>query len=164
MTEQTNEFRLGVMQSFLRLKLLCERVMQPVLQKYGLTQVGLFVLLYVGHMDTCPTIGEMRCILNRDIPLNQGNFSALCKRMEQEGLLNRRRKKEDERAVLLELTPRGREVVKMMEGEFRHLDDLLYQYAEQDREAALAGIQTFITFIEHVADDIHLGEQNPAKG
>lgn len=164
LTEQPNEFRLAVMHNFLRLKLLVERIMQPILQRHGLTQVGLFVLLSIRHMEACPTIGEMRRMLNRSMPLNQGNFSSLCKRMEQEGLLNRRRKKEDERAVLLELTPHGAEVVAQVEEEFAALDRILTQYSEQERDNALMGFCAFTSFLEHVANEHHLGEQHPEKG
>lgn len=39
--------------------------------------------------------------------MNRGNCSTACKRLENEGLVRRRRKPEDERVVLIELTEEG---------------------------------------------------------
>ncbi|MCL1881307.1 MAG: MarR family winged helix-turn-helix transcriptional regulator [Oscillospiraceae bacterium] len=64
-----------------------------------------------GNIQTISKVAEQ-------LNTNQGNFSAICKKMEKSGLIIRKRSTEDERVVLLELTELGEEKVKLIQRRF----------------------------------------------
>jgi DNA-binding MarR family transcriptional regulator len=76
----------------------------PVLQSLGLTEIQAAILIEIESGNSC-TVGQLAERLNA----NQGNFSSLCKKMEQMGLIVRSRSREDERVVTPELTSLGKE-------------------------------------------------------
>lgn len=89
-----------------------ERASAPITKKSGLTPMQAAVLHFIScHCDS--TVGEVF----RSLEINQGNASSMCKRLEADGYITRRRSGEDERCVVLELTPRGRDSIAAIERE-----------------------------------------------
>jgi DNA-binding MarR family transcriptional regulator len=74
----------------------------PLLQALNLTYPQYLVLLVLWEQDglTVTALGER-------LHLNSGTLTPLLKRMEANGLLTRERAAEDERRVLVSLTPEG---------------------------------------------------------
>ncbi|TKW79125.1 MAG: MarR family transcriptional regulator [Bradyrhizobium icense] len=78
------------------------RFYKPLLDKLGLTYPQYLVMLVLWEEDGVPVkdIGER-------LFLDSGTLTPLLKRLEAAGLLKRTRSKEDERQVIVALTPQG---------------------------------------------------------
>ena len=78
------------------------RVYKPLLDKLGLTYPQYLVMLVLWEQDgvAVKEIGER-------LYLDSGTLTPLLKRMEAAGLVKRTRSTEDERQVLIALTPQG---------------------------------------------------------
>ena len=78
------------------------RVYKPLLKRLGLTYPQYLVMLVLWERDGLPVkdIGER-------LFLDSGTLTPLLKRLEGAALINRTRGTEDERQVLIALTPRG---------------------------------------------------------
>jgi MarR family transcriptional regulator, organic hydroperoxide resistance regulator len=78
------------------------RVYKPLLDKLGLTypQYLVMLVLWEGDDVTVKDIGER-------LFLDSGTLTPLLKRLEAAGLIKRTRSTEDERQVLIALTPQG---------------------------------------------------------
>jgi DNA-binding MarR family transcriptional regulator len=78
------------------------RVYKPLLDRLGLTYPQYLVMLSLWERDGVPIkdIGER-------LFLDSGTLTPLLKRLETAGLVRRTRSKEDERQVLIDLTPQG---------------------------------------------------------
>src|SRR5438034_11592979 len=78
------------------------RVYKPLLDKLGLTYPQYLVMLVLWERDGEPVknIGER-------LFLDSGTLTPLLKRLEAAGLIKRTRSTEDERQVLIALTPKG---------------------------------------------------------
>ncbi len=80
----------------------------PLLGPEGLTYPQYLTLLVLGETPDEPvTVGE----LGRRLHLDSGTVTPLLKRLEVMGIVHRRRDSDDERRVLVELTPDGFDVV-----------------------------------------------------
>lgn len=78
------------------------RVYKPLLDRLGLTYPQYLVMLVLWERDDVPLkdIGER-------LFLDSGTLTPLLKRIETAGLIKRTRSSEDERQVLIALTPQG---------------------------------------------------------
>ncbi|MGO9132813.1 MAG: MarR family winged helix-turn-helix transcriptional regulator [Methylovirgula sp.] len=79
------------------------RVYKPLLAPLGLTYPQYLVMLILWEKDDV-SVKEIGARLY----LDSGTLTPLLKRLEHSGLVTRRRGAEDERQVLITLTPRGR--------------------------------------------------------
>jgi DNA-binding MarR family transcriptional regulator len=79
------------------------RAYAPLLEPLGVTYPQYLVLLVLWERDGVPIkqLGER-------LSLDSGTLTPLCKRLEQQGLIERRRGDDDERLVRIHLTPTGR--------------------------------------------------------
>jgi DNA-binding MarR family transcriptional regulator len=92
------------------------RLFAPFLKKLGLTYPQYLVLVVLWERGA-QGVGELASALQMDL----GTLSPMLKRLEAKGLVTRRRQAEDERRVLVDLTPKGRSLRKRTEqmlGEF----------------------------------------------
>lgn len=78
------------------------RAYKPLLEPLGLTYPQYLVMMALWEKDTATvkTLGEM-------LGLDSGTLSPLLKRLEQAGLITRKRGTVDERQVMIALTPEG---------------------------------------------------------
>jgi DNA-binding MarR family transcriptional regulator len=78
------------------------RAYKPILDKVGLTYPQYLVMLVLWERAALPvkSIGEQ-------LDLDSGTLSPLLKRLEQNGLITRTRDPNDERQVIVSLTPKG---------------------------------------------------------
>lgn len=75
----------------------------PALERLGLTYTGYLTMLALWERD-----GARVSDLGKRLYLDSGTLTPLLKKLEKQGLLERRRCEEDERAVCIYLTARGR--------------------------------------------------------
>jgi DNA-binding MarR family transcriptional regulator len=79
------------------------RAYGPLLGELGLTYPQYLALLVLWETDRPVSVGE----LGNRLHLDSGTLTPLLKRLEQAGLVDRRRDDTDERRVLVHLTPTG---------------------------------------------------------
>ena len=92
------------------------RIFVPFLKKLGVTYPQYLVLVVLWERGA-QGVGELASALQMDL----GTLSPMLKRLEAKGLVTRRRQAEDERRVLVDLTPNGmslRKRTEQMLGEF----------------------------------------------
>jgi DNA-binding MarR family transcriptional regulator len=82
---------------------LIQRLYRPLLAPLGLTYSRYLVMLALWQREPL-SVGEICACLHLDV----GTLSPLLKRMEQAGLVTRARDRDDDRKVMVALTPRGR--------------------------------------------------------
>ncbi|MDR0223028.1 MAG: MarR family winged helix-turn-helix transcriptional regulator [Oscillospiraceae bacterium] len=121
-----------------------DKAVAPILEAEGLSmhQAGIIIGISSGDFRT---IGE----LAEHFSVNQGNFSAICKKLEKMGLVSRRRSSDDERVVIIELTELGKEktanVCKGMEELFRKADA-----SPEQLETIIAGYGAIIGLLNKI--------------
>lgn len=108
-------------------------VFHPIIDRYGLTIMQMRVLFEIRREDGCTVSG-----LSRRVCAAGTNVSALCKRLEREGLLERSRDPRDDRVVHITLTGEGRRTVDEVDALVTRAFPLLN---EEDAEVILDGMQ-----------------------
>lgn len=110
---------------------LITREYQPFLDKLGITYPQYLVLMILWEEDGKP-VNEIA----KKLILNTNTITPLLKRMEQQGIIKRRRSGQDERKVIVHLTKKGKQLQEeaavipeqlaglLAEGELK-LDDLV---------------------------------------
>jgi MarR family transcriptional regulator, organic hydroperoxide resistance regulator len=82
---------------------LITREYQPYLDKLGITYPQYLVLMVLWETDTI-TVNE----ISKKLILNTNTITPLLKRMETQGIIERHRSENDERKVIVNLTPKGK--------------------------------------------------------
>ena len=82
---------------------LIQRLYRPLLAPLGLTYSRYLVMLALWRREPA-SVGALCACLHLDV----GTLSPLLKRMEQAGLVTRMRDRDDDRKVIVALTPHGR--------------------------------------------------------
>lgn len=110
---------------------LITREYQPFLDKLGITYPQYLVLMILWEND-----GMAVNDIAKKLILNTNTITPLLKRMEQQGIIRRKRSRQDERKVIVQLTEKGREMQeeaslipqqlasRLVEGELK-IDDLV---------------------------------------
>jgi len=78
---------------------------QPHLDALGITYPQYLVLMVLWETDSI-TVNE----ITRQLILNTNTITPVLKRMEMQGIITRQRSKEDERKVIVSLTPQGKQL------------------------------------------------------
>jgi DNA-binding MarR family transcriptional regulator len=89
------------------------KLIDPIIQKEGLTPLQAFILFSI----KCSNITNVGSIC-RDLNINQGNVSTMCKKLEKAGFVRRSRTSDDERIVSVTLTEQGLGVLAKLDKEF----------------------------------------------
>ncbi len=106
----------------------------PMLEKLGVTYPQYLVLLVLWEKDSQPVNDIAKRLL-----LNTNTVTPLLKRMEDEGLLSRKKGTEDARQVIVSLTDKGKEMEEQaMNIPFQLLQKFSCTNLDQDQVAFLA--------------------------
>lgn len=110
-----------------------ETFFQPVTQKYGLTMMQIHVLLVLkSHgVQSIGSLGRMTGIAG-------GNMSAMCKKLQQLGFVQRIRDRQDERIVQVILSEQGENTITEID------DILLTQYSNCMKRVKQEDLETII--------------------
>lgn len=123
-------------------------VVSPISEKYGLTIMQTRILMEL-HQYEPHTIGS----LADSICVAGANISAMCKKLEGQGLLERVRNRDDERVVRLVLTSLGKETVQKIE---RLYDDKISQYFADENEDTfddiIIGLQKLNNILQKISN------------
>ena len=147
------ESRISILTVFQTLKTKTARLLEPVVQAEGLTQLQASVLLLLARQDaSLSDITGVTC-------MGQANASSLCKKLEQGGFLTRSRSAADGRVVTLSLTPKGRETAERIQGRLNHYLELLNALPEGTREELFRGFQAANQMLDYLFEQTK-GDQN----
>lgn len=145
---------ISILAAFQTLKAKTARLLEPIVQAEGLTALQAHVLLQLSHGDA--TVGD----ISGAACMGQANASSLCKRLEQEGFLTRRRRCPDRRVVTLSLTPKGQEAMaRIMQKLGRYLE-LVNARPKADQEELIRGLRAIDQMLSYLNEQTK-GEQNP---
>ena len=144
--------QLSALSIFQTLKSKMVRLMEPLLAQAGLTPLQGYVLLLLSEGEA--TVGQV----SSQTRMGQANTSALCKKLEQAGMLTRTRSPRDGRVVTLELTPQGSAAVEQVRRGFARYRALAQQLPHRTQEDLARGVQA----AEQVLD--YLYEQTREDG
>lgn len=133
-----NEFKTELIESILLIKSGIQKIVDPIAKSENITSSQFYVLfnIYEGNINT---IGG----LSKDLGVNQGNVSTLCKEMEKEGLITRIRNKDDERIVNITLTSKGEEKVKRLSNKIDELQNQFGNISKEKIKTIVTGIREF---------------------
>jgi len=101
---------------------------RPLLEPLGLTYPQYLVMLVLWEWDQVDNVGGVK-ELGQRLRLDSGTLTPLLKRLQQAGLVDRNRSRDDEREIVVGLTDVGRALKKQAEPVPR---SLLCQFNDRD--------------------------------
>ncbi|UUX48703.1 MarR family transcriptional regulator [Nisaea acidiphila] len=123
------------------------RVYKPLLGELGLTYPQYLVLIALWERD-----GQKVGQLGETLHLESNTLTPLLKRLEGAGLVVRRRAANDERQVMVSLTPAGKDMRKKSEGVAQCIFDALHMAPEEFRP--------LVSGVNAVADTLVAGRED----
>ncbi len=132
------EFKSDMMSIMYMLKSSMQRVIEPMIQKEGLSMIQVYILFGISK-GTITNISS----LCREFGLNQGNVSNMCKNMEKTGLIKRIRSTEDERIVKLSITEKGSKIIEKLYAESEELNKTLEKIPKEKLDTIINGMHEF---------------------
>ncbi len=146
--------RISILTIFQTLKTKTVRLVDPIVQAEGLTPLQARVLLHLWGQDSA--VGDISEITG----MGQANTSSLCKKLEREGFLTRRRSCSDRRVVTLSLTGKGRETMARLQRRLDHYLALVNDRPEEEREALVRGLHAIDQMLDYLFEQTK-GDKNP---
>lgn len=111
-------------------------VFSPAIENYGLTMMQTRILMELYNCET-HTIGS----LAESICSAGANISAMCKKLEGQGYIERTRNRKDERVVFVVLTEQGKETVLKIENLFSERISECLEDKQKTLEDIILGLQ-----------------------
>ena len=122
-------------------------IFSPVCEIHELTRMQARILLEL-HQCGSHTIGS----LAESICAAGANISAMCKKLEGQGLLERVRNREDERVVRVVLTESGEETVLEIDRLFNYrISQYLVNETEENLEDIILGLQKLDELLQKIS-------------
>lgn len=121
----------------------------PICEQNGLTmmQVRILTDLYKNESHTIGSLADSTGMAG-------ANISAMCKKLEGKGLLERVRDQYDERVVRVALTQKGKEIIFKID---TSLNEKFMNYLEDESEETineiLSGLQKLSIFLDKINED-----------
>lgn len=132
---QINDFKSEMWSVMFQVKSGMQKFVEPIVQSEGLSMIQTYILMGLS-MGTITNIGS----LCKELGINQGNVSTMCKQMEKAGLIKRIRSKEDERIVTLSLTEEGNSKLQKLQARADELETVFEQVPSEKLEAIINGM------------------------
>lgn len=142
------EFQAHMWALFRSITLGMDSSLRPIIESHGVTMTQMRILIEVYQRGEL-TVGE----ISQAIGSAPGNSSAMCKTLEKKGLVSRNRSLEDERIVLIAITPAGSTLLKLIEGELSSkFDPTLEQFSAEDFEEIISGMEKLRKVVNSLHD------------
>lgn len=149
-TPQNGVFQLEVVTNFIQTRISFERIMTPITQRFGLTPLSSVTLNLIAHQES-PTVSS----IFKTLDLNQGNVSSMCKKLENDGFIQRCRCKTDERSVVLIITEKGHAALDGVERTLRAYFEDEQAVSKKDFMKALSGIEALKQIVQNVEKRVY---------
>ncbi|MCL2518045.1 MAG: winged helix DNA-binding protein [Oscillospiraceae bacterium] len=114
------------------------RIIEPILHTENITTPQTFILFAVKQHYIKNISGVCR-----EMNINQGNASTMCKKMEQAGLIKRERSTEDERIVTLSITEKGDEILNRLKQKMDMFNEYCNELPEEHMKTVIKGLNQF---------------------
>jgi len=143
---QVSEFKSEMWSVMYQVKAGIQKIFEPIVQAEGLSMIQAYILFGIseGTMTNISSLCKELCI-------NQGNVSTMCKNMEKAGLVKRTRSSEDERIVNLSLTEEGISLLQRLQARADELDSAFEQVPIEKLEAIVNGMHEFSELIKNLS-------------
>lgn len=114
-----------------------ETAYRPLVEVHGLTTMQSRVLIAVNETRE-PTIGYISKIIGISSP----NASNMCKKLEQDGFIQKIRSTKDERVVVLKLTQKGEETLSRISSDLKKIyGHIIEKISPEEFEKMMEGIK-----------------------
>ena len=121
-----------------------EKQLQPFCSRHSITPLQLTILATL-HFKGPQTVSS----LAHKTSMAGANNSALCKKLEKDGLVTRQRDPEDERQVLVSLTQKGRVIIEAFSVDCKSSSKKLEKVVTRQEMATIfAGLDTLVKVME----------------
>jgi MarR family 2-MHQ and catechol resistance regulon transcriptional repressor len=123
-----------------------------IFKKYGLTFSQYSVLKYlVSRKDGRDTAGAV----GKSMLVTGANVTGLAKRMEKAGLIERKNDAKDERLTILQITPKGQNVLDTIRDlQERHIREYLRKYSQVGKEEVLEVLKHIVRTGKQLSGDL----------
>lgn len=135
---QMNDFKSEMWPLMYQVKAGMQKFIEPILQAEGLSMFQTYILIGLSE-GTVTNISS----LCKELGINQGNVSTMCKHMEKAGLIKRNRSSEDERIVTLSLTEEGKCTIQRLFDRADELSLIFQQVPKEKLDAIINGMHEF---------------------
>jgi DNA-binding MarR family transcriptional regulator len=113
-----------------------------IFREYGLTFPQYNVLKY---LVACDEGRDAAGKVGKRMLVTGANVTGLAKRMQKAGLIQRKNDAKDERLTLLQITPKGLEILeKIREVQEQHMREYLQTYSEKEKEEILSVLKHIV--------------------
>lgn len=140
---QISDFKSEMWSIMYQVKAGMQKFIEPILQAEGLSMIQAYILIGISE-GTVTNISS----LCKELGINQGNVSTMCKQMEKAGLINRIRSIEDERIVTLSLTEQGKNKIQRLNTTSDDLNTVFEQVPIEKLDAIINGMHEFSELIK----------------
>jgi MarR family transcriptional regulator, organic hydroperoxide resistance regulator len=140
---QINDFKSEMWSIMYQVKANMQKFIEPILQAEDLTMIQSYILFGISK-GTVTNISS----LCKELGINQGNVSTMCKQMEKAGLINRNRSNEDERIVTLSLTELGKNKIERLDSTPDELNTIFEQIPTEKLNTIINGMREFSELIK----------------
>ncbi len=141
--------QMEIVTNFIQAKISFARIMTEIVQEFGLTPLSSITLNLIANQEN-PTVSSVFKALD----LNQGNVSSMCKKLERDGFIIRRRNKKDERSVVLLITEQGKDALNGIEQMLRTHFCNNTVISSKDLQKAAAGIETLKKIVHSIEEQL----------
>ena len=145
---QVSDFKTEMWSMSYQIKANMQKFIVPIIQTEGLSMHQAYIL--IGLLEGSFTNISSLC---KELGVNQGNVSTMCKNMEKSGLLERNRSREDERVVNLSLTDKGRDTIQRLLSKADQFDDIFEQIPIEKLEAIINGMHEFSELLKILSNN-----------
>lgn len=142
-----DKFKYELFKSMDLFKIAIKKIVEPLVLKEDISLAQAFILFKIKETQVL-TIGD----LCKEFDMNQGNLSALCKKMEENNLIRRHRSEKDERVVFVELTENGYLKIEKIYKNFDELDIYIKDMPEKQLDTIVNGMKEFNQLIKNISD------------
>lgn len=121
-------------------------LLQETATDLGVTTLQLKMIMTLSAADDAVSIGN----LGKSIGVNGGNISNICKKLEKQGFVDRKRSDEDERVVNVKLTQKGSEAASKVS---KYFDKIKPEVDESNININLKTIISELQSLDDLLDD-----------
>lgn len=120
---------------------------RPMYDKYGLTSMQIRILIDVRQQEqTIGNLGKSLCVAG-------ANISAMCRKLEKEGFLQRIRDKEDERVVKVNLSEKGKSAILDIEESIKdRFNPCLQSESTENLKSIIEGLEKLNILLQKLND------------
>jgi DNA-binding MarR family transcriptional regulator len=134
-----------IISALIRVKTDMQAIMEPIFRSLDLGSLQAFILIGISKGTIVNISG-----IGKELGMNQGNASSLCKKMEKDGYLFRTRDNFDKRIVRLSLSPEGQQKVSQIWSILDQSNSFLEDIDPVKKESVLRGLNDLVEIVENI--------------